>query len=185
MQPNYMSMSGYGANPFPLTQPEPIPSWMPAPVAPVQKTFPMVSASAPAFNYETDMAGLMPTSAPLGGSPTNAQIYSDIGGPASQGFFGSIGQWLKDSGALNTRDQQGWAGPALQGAQTLANLYMGMKQYGLAKDQLNFQKDAFNKQYEANRSMTNSRLEDRQARRVLENPNATGVAEYMSKWGVK
>ena len=74
---------------------------------------------------------------------------------------------------------------ALQGASSLANLYMGMKQYGLAKDQLNFQKDSFNKQYAANQQLTNSRLEDRQARRVLENPNATPVADYMSKWGVK
>lgn len=100
---------------------------------------------------------------------------------------GGMGPGLTNTGIqwLNTRDQQGILGPLLQGAGSLANLYMGMKQYGLAKDQLNFQKDAFNKQYDANRSLTNSRLEDRQARRVLENPNATGVAEYMSKWGVK
>lgn len=86
---------------------------------------------------------------------------------------------------FSTRDQQGYGSFALQGASALANLYLGMKQYGLAKDQLAFQKDSFNKQFDANRSLTNSRLEDRQARRVLENPNATGVAEYMSKWGVK
>ena len=187
MQPNYMSMSGYGSgyqpmDTFALTQPEAIPDWrssyLPKPRsfavgAPVGMPEPV---AAPVFNYETDMAGLMPTSAPLGGTPTNSQIFQDIGG------FGS------GNGSVpffSTRDKQGYGSFALQGASALANLYMGMKQYGLAKDQLAFQKDSFNKQYDANKSLTNSRLEDRQARRVLENPNATGVADYMAKWGVK
>ncbi len=190
MQPNYMSMSGYGQgyqpmDPFaltqpqalPLTQPGGFPSWMPEPVAPVQRSFATAAAVAPAFNYETDMAGLMPTSAPLGGTPSNSQILQDINAPAMGGFDKDF--WF------GNRNQMGAAGFALQGASSLANLYMGMKQYGLAKDQLAFQKDSFSKQYDANRGLTNSRLEDRQARRVLENPNATGVAEYMSKWGVK
>ena len=180
MPPNYMSMSGYGQPmaPFAMTQPEAIPSWMPAPVASVPRSFPMASAMPSAFNYDTDMAGLMPTSTPLGGTPTNAQIFSDIGGTTPPGG-GRGWNWL------STRDQQGVLGPALQGIGALGSLYMGMKQYGVAKDQLAFQKDSFNKQFDANRSLTNSRLEDRQARRVLENPNATSVADYMSKWGVK
>jgi hypothetical protein len=190
MPPNYMSMSGYGQGyqplaPFaltqpqalPLTQPGGFPSWMPEPVAPVQRSFATAAAVAPAFNYETDMAGLMPTSTPLGGTDlSNAQILQSVNAPGSGSMWDRF---------FNTRDQQGWGGLALQGASSLANLYMGMKQYGLAKDQLNFQKDSFNKQYAANQQLTNSRLEDRQARRVLENPNATPVADYMSKWGVK
>ncbi len=55
-----------------------------------------------------------------------------------------------------------------------------------AKDQLKFQKEAFGKQYEAQKSLTNSQLEDRQRRRVAEQPNlALGVEEYMNKYGVK
>lgn len=87
---------------------------------------------------------------------------------------------------LNTRDQQGVLGPALAGAGALANLFMGMKQYGLAKDQLAFQKDSFNKQYDANRTLTNSRLEDRQAARVASNPGAyQSVGDYMNQNKVK
>lgn len=173
-QPNYMSMSGYGQGyqpmaPLALTQPEAIPSWMPAPTAPVQRTFPMASAMP-------DYGSATGNGAWLGDYGDMAPALTNVTLPG-----GSGGGW----NWLNTRDQQGVLGPALAGAQALGGLYMGMKQYGLAKDQLAFQKDSFNKQYDANRSLTNSRLEDRQARRVLENPNATGVAEYMSKWGVK
>lgn len=55
-----------------------------------------------------------------------------------------------------------------------------------AKDQLKFQKESFGKQYEAQKGLTNSQLEDRQRRRVAEQPNlALGVDEYMNKYGVK
>lgn len=188
---NYMNMSGYGYGPgyqapLALTQPEAIPSWMPTQSAPIPRAFPMASAAAPAFNYETDMGGLMPTSTPLGGTPTNSQIFSDIGGQAPGGMFSGIGQWMKDSGFLGTRDQQGWGGLALGGASSLANMYMGMKQYGLAKDQLAFQKESFNKQYDANRTLTNSRLEDRQRARVASNAGAyQSVGDYMNEKGVK
>lgn len=178
MQPNYMSMSGYGygqgyPGPLALTQPEPLPSWMPEPVAPVQRTFPMASAAAPGPVVDP-MAPGFGNGGWLGSFEDMAPAVSAAAPAGGNGI-----QWF------NTRDQQGVLGPALQGAQTLANLYMGMKQYGIAKDQLNFQRDSFNKQYAANQSLTNSRLADRQARRVLENPNATPVADYMSKWGVK
>lgn len=79
----------------------------------------------------------------------------------------------------------GWAAPAMQGAAMLGNLFMGMRQYGLMKDSLNFQKDSFNKQYEALRNLTNSQLEDRQRARVAANPNMEDPASYMARWGVK
>lgn len=195
MQRNYMSMSDYGQtmNPFPLTQPEPIPSWMPAPVAPVQRTFPMASAAAPAFNYDTDMSGLMPTSAPLGGTPTNAQIFSDIGGTTAPGggLWGGINSWMKDSGFLNQRNadgtmSQGWGGLALGGAQALGSLYMGMKQYGLAKDTLAANKAQFERNFEAQKNTTNAALEDRQRARVASNAGAyQSVGDYMNQNGVR
>jgi hypothetical protein len=162
--------------------------------------------SMPASPMTTDFSSLSTYNA----MPKTDFVLNYSGGPSRTGFnFGSLGglgfQANRSTIAtpnltggmgggggsgrgwtwLNTRDQQGVLGPALAGAQALGSLYMGMKQYGVAKDQLAFQKDSFNKQFDANRSLTNSRLEDRQARRVLENPNATSVADYMSKWGVK
>lgn len=175
MQPNYMSMSGYGQGyqpmaPLALTQPEAIPSWMPAPAAPVQRTFPMASAMAlPSYDGSGNGAW-------LGATEDLAPALTNVTTPGG----GSGWNWL------NTRDQQGVLGPALAGAQSLASLFMGMKQYGLAKDQLAFQKDSFNKQYDTNRTLTNSRLEDRQKARVASNASAyQSVGDYMNQNGVK
>ncbi len=79
------------------------------------------------------------------------------------------------------------------GLQTLGNVmgaWNGYQQNKLAKKQLAFQKDSFNKQYAAQRNLTNSQLEDRQRNRVYQNEQTgrTGtmsVAEYMDKYGIK
>lgn len=76
----------------------------------------------------------------------------------------------------------GWGGAALGLLQGLGSAYMGMKQYGLAKDQLQFSKDAFNKNYAAQAAMTNSNMEDRQRARVASNPGAyQSVGDYMAQ----
>jgi hypothetical protein len=192
MQRNYMSMSGYGSGyqpmaPFALTQPEAIPSWMPAQAAPVQRSFPMASAAAPAFNYETDMAGLMPTSTPLGGTPTNFEISQGWGGTTPGG--GS--NWFRDSGFLSSKNpdgtmSQGWGGLALGGAQALGSLYLGMQQYGLAKETLANNKAQFERNFNAQKATTNASLEDRQRARVAANPGAyQSVGDYMNQNGVR
>jgi hypothetical protein len=79
------------------------------------------------------------------------------------------------------------------GLQTLGSVmgaWNGYQQNKLAKQQLAFQKDAFNKEYSAKRNLTNSQLEDRQRNRVYQNEQTgrTGtmsVAEYMNKYGIK
>ena len=69
--------------------------------------------------------------------------------------------------------------------QGLGSAYMGMKQYGLAKDQLQFSKDAFNKNYAAQAKMTNASLMDRQRARVASNPGAyQSVGDYMAQNGI-
>lgn len=94
-------------------------------------------------------------------------------------LFGSTNNQtgIKTNGALGT------GSGILQG---LGSAYMGMKQYGLAKDQLQFSKDAFNKNYAAQAKMTNSMLEDRQRARMASNPGAyQSVGDYMAKNGIK
>lgn len=79
------------------------------------------------------------------------------------------------------------------GLQTLGSAlsaFNGYKQTKLAKEQLNFQKDSFNKQYQAQRGLVNSQMSDRQARREQEAvANRSGPVmsrdEYMDKYGVK
>lgn len=79
-----------------------------------------------------------------------------------------------------------WGGQALGLLQGLGSAYMGMKQYGLAKEQLQFSKDAFNKNYGAQRQMMNAQLEDRQRARVAANPGAyQSVGDYMTKNGIQ
>lgn len=75
---------------------------------------------------------------------------------------------------------------ALSGAASLASAFMGMKQYGLAKQQLAENQRQFDTNFGAQQKLTNSNLEDRQLARVASNPGAyESVGSYMNKNGVK
>ena len=95
--------------------------------------------------------------------------------------------WLK--GAVGTKEAPGWGGMALGAASGLASAFMGMKQYGLAKDTLAQNKQQFQMQYDAQKSMTNSSMEDRQRARIASAGTGASaipsVSDYMSKYGVK
>lgn len=64
--------------------------------------------------------------------------------------------------------------------------YLGMKKLGLAKKQYEFEKDAFNKQYAAQRTILNADMRDRQQARVTARPwAAQSVEDYMKQNEVK
>lgn len=104
----------------------------------------------------------------------------------------SINDMTKPSflgGMLGKNGQQGWGGLALGAIQGGLGAFIGMKQYGLAKKQFQFQKDAWNKEYEVNKNLTNERLITRNDRRIAES-GITGMktedtATVLSKYGVK
>ena len=76
----------------------------------------------------------------------------------------------------------GYGGLALGAASGAVNAFMGMKQYGLAKDSLENSKMQFEKNYAAQKTTTNSHLEDRQVARVASNAGAyQSVGDYMKK----
>lgn len=83
----------------------------------------------------------------------------------------------------------GWGGTALQLGQALFSGYLGMKQYGLMKDQLAEGKRQFAMNFDAQRRTTNASLADRQAARLAADPtNANGyqsVGDYMKKYGIQ
>lgn len=107
-------------------------------------------------------------------APTNL-----VGGGAAPGGGGGW-NWL------STRDQQGVLGPALQGIGALGSLYLGMKQYGLAKETLANNKAQFERNFEAQKTTTNASLEDRQRARVASNAGAyQSVGDYMNQNGVR
>lgn len=75
----------------------------------------------------------------------------------------------------------GW--DVLKGA---TNAYLGMQQLDLAKKNLAFNEDSFWANFNTQKQLTNTRLEDRQRARVASNPGAyQSVSEYMTKNGVK
>lgn len=67
---------------------------------------------------------------------------------------------------------------------SLTTAWNAHQQSKLARDTLNFNKQSFNTQWNAQRNLTNSQLEDRQQRRVRADPRNMSVAEYMNKYGV-
>ena len=69
-------------------------------------------------------------------------------------------------------------------ADSLTTAWNAHQQSKLARDTLNFNKQSFNTQWNAQRNLTNSQLEDRQQRRVQADPRNMSVAEYMNKYGV-
>jgi len=92
------------------------------------------------------------------------------GGGAKPGFWNNYGSMI--TGGLSA-------------AADLVGAYQGYKQLGVMRDSLNFQKDAFNKQYEMSKRDINDQLEQRQRNRVGTNPSRNmPVEEYMQKYGV-
>lgn len=73
---------------------------------------------------------------------------------------------------------------SLSGLSDFAGAFASLKGLGLAKDQFNFQKDAFGVNLSNQANLTNSQLSDRQRRRNLENPNSIPLADYLAQFGV-
>lgn len=118
---------------------------------------------------------------------TNSNLFSDVAPANSPGLMQRFSSWLQDNGILGYTDEKGnrfdgLGGMALNTASGAFNAYMGMKQLGLFKDQLNFQKDSFERNYAAQRDTLNTQMADRQAARVASNPGAyQSVSDYMAK----
>lgn len=133
---------------------------------------------------------LGPIAAPIVQSPVSQQLMPDAGiGPAPTG---GLMDWLEQLNAFGKTDLKtgihtgGWAAPAAGLAQSVLNAFMGMKQFGLAKKALAENKRQFNLNYDAQRSMTNAALEDRQRARLAANPGAyQSVGDYMNRYGIK
>ena len=167
--------------------------------------------AAPGVNSKWSMGGLnTPSSNVMNGMNTQANAsmggmdldfmksgygYQDMvnnptgnssGGPGGLDF-NSLGNTPADSGGgMDFLGPDGWGSLALGGIQTGLGAYMGFKKLGAAKDQLNFQKESFNKNYEASKQTTNTQLADRQKRRYAENPDHyKSESEYMKTNGIK
>ena len=158
-----------------------------------QGYIPYVPPAAPA-SFGMDWGSGMPT-----GSASDAMVASF--GKAGQGDWMSslknMGQSVKDflpSGFLSSTDANGlktdgWGGVALGTAKGLFDGFNAMKMYGLQKDILNTNKQQFERNFAAQKGVTNSQLADRQDRRNKDaafngRSDMTSTADYMKKYGV-
>lgn len=110
----------------------------------------------------------------------NAFAGADADVAAVSKFGDSMGTaW----GGMNGKQKFDTIGGAIK---DIYGIYNGYQQIKNAKDTLNFNKQAWQKNYDAQAKMTNSQLSDRQARRYYEDPkNTQSVGDYMNKYGVK
>lgn len=94
----------------------------------------------------------------------------------SQSIFGYKG--------ADGKSVDGLGGSILGLAKTGMNAWLGMEQLDLAKDSLDFQKNAFSKQFENQRKLTNADLSWRQQGRKSAGYSDMSVDDYMKKYGV-
>ena len=131
---------------------------------------------------------------PMFSQPVVPQDWSSNAMKVAQGEgfnVGAIG--MDNNGAAQTGSiwdsfggKDGWGGTALGAIGGIASAFLGMKQYGLAKQTLEENKRQFQLNYDAQKKMTNTRLEDRQRARVASNAGAyQSVGDYMATNGVK
>ena len=115
------------------------------------------------------------------------QAMIEASGPNfNSGTTNMSGPGAKTSFLDGALGPNGWGGLAVNAAGGLASAFLGMKQYGLAKQTLEENKRQFQLNYDAQKQTTNTRLEDRQRARVASNAGAyQSVGDYMTVNGIK
>ena len=125
----------------------------------------------------------------MGGVPAYLERGSNLEGPLGnipgadmgngQSMLGGMLPWKDTKTGMN---HGGWGSTALGLASAGMNAYLGLKQLGVMKDTLKFQKNSFNKQFTAQQTLTNSNLRDRQDRRFEASGGAVmSTDDYMKK----
>ena len=79
----------------------------------------------------------------------------------------------------------GWGTQGLGAASSLMGMYGGMEKLGLAKKNYALQKQAFEQNYNANRTAYNSAVANQWGRAKANGQTAMSESEYMAKYGLK
>ena len=77
------------------------------------------------------------------------------------GIFGTGASWFDSYGADGNQTSQGILSPSASALGSLSNIYLGLKTLSLGEDQLDFQKESFDKNYGAQLKDYYNRLETR------------------------
>ena len=138
----------------------------------------------PTPSYTPDMAKVTPS---LGASiKSMAGLAGDRFQNMWDGTQSAVGTAGANASTAWGKMSYGERGTAMLGAATgLYGAYNAHKTGKLAKEQFNFTKDSFNRNFEAQAKTTNAQLADRQNARYARDPKAhASVADYMKKYGV-
>ena len=139
--------------------------------------------SPEAMAYGSPMDALQPID--TSGFAAMMKTTPDVAAGAGGGWF-SRAAAFGDTNPVTGASTGGWAMPAVQTFSSLANAWLGMKQYGMAKDALKEGKRQFDMNYDANKKTVNESQESRQVARL----DATGgrvhtpVAQHMAQYGI-
>lgn len=76
-------------------------------------------------------------------------------------------------------------GKGIEALKGLLSAYLGYRELKLAKDDLNFRRDSWGRQFNAQKGMVNSQLEDRNNRRLQEGLTKRSTSDFMAQYGVK
>lgn len=110
----------------------------------------------------------------VAGATTQLPTTQLAGGQGTQGLFGQGMSWLGDN-------SQG-LGSLLQGIGALSSIFSTNKQMGLAQDNLNFQKQAYNTNLSNQIATYNTGLEDRiRGRYAAGDQSEAQVQDYLNK----
>lgn len=85
----------------------------------------------------------------------------------------------------NGNDIAGWGTQGLGAASSLMGMYGGMEQLSLAKKNYALQKQAFEQNFNANRTAYNSAVANQWGRAHANGQTAMSESEYMAKYGLK
>jgi hypothetical protein len=114
---------------------------------------------------------------PLGGFMVNKGILGMPKGVTPEPSFMSK--------MIGDKNAPGWGGLALGALQGIGGAFMGMKQYGLAKETLAQSKKQFDLNYNAQKTLANARTEGMHNARVSNNPDAyESTEEHMKKYRI-
>lgn len=135
------------------------------------------------------MAGAMdrpdPRSGFMGWLDGMKEKYPNATVGAREDLSGVMGVGATAKAGWDTMNFKDKGSMVLGAANSVYGAIQSRKASKLAKEQFNFTKDSFNKNFEASAKTTNSQLADRQAARHDRNPNKhKSVADYMKKYGV-
>lgn len=123
-------------------------------------------------------------SVPVANASASGNFLAGLSNNQLNGFTNPTGSWWDSANQFFGSDTFKGVTAGLGAAKGLADSWLAFQGLGLAQDQFDFKKDAFNRGFEAQRKLINTELEDRQRRRISASGTSPdgyrSVSDYMA-----